>query len=116
MPNYDFENFLSVTITSNSKPLSGQEHRSSDNYDFRNLLKNDYSKLKWICPDGISFDVMEDKSAAKDPVTFSNVKNGTITNFPSDSQANGLYIANPKFNSNDIPSLYSFEISIEPTS
>ena len=93
MPNYQFAGFLSVVIKSQAEPLSGQKNRSSDNYDFRYMEKG--KKLIWNCPENISFNVMEDK-VGTDPVTFSNVKNNVITDFPSDSASNGLYIANPK--------------------
>ena len=94
MPSYQFDKFLEVKINSQANPLSGQKNRSSKNYDFNKLKTG--MKLLWSCPANISFDVMEDRSLSSDPITFSNIKNGSLTDFPSESAANGLYIANPK--------------------
>lgn len=108
MPNFKFDKFLGASIKSQSKPLSDQKNRSSDNYDFRELKKG--SRLLWNCPQNISFNVMEDRSDSRDPVTYSNLKNNDITHFPNDDAANGLYIANPKFL--DVDATYNFEFNI----
>lgn len=103
MPNYDFDKFVGVTLKSEPQPLAGQKHRSSKNYDFRNLQKG--QMLKWTCPKGISFDVKLDV-VGTDPIIFSGVTNETITDFPADNKLNGLYIADPKFANSD------FEIQV----
>ena len=105
MPSFKFDSLLEVKINSKPSTLPGEEHRSSDNY---NLIGITNCQLKWTCPEGIIFDVMEDRTAASDPITFPNVKNGTITPALNDSSANGLYIANPQHAAD------TFEISIVP--
>ena len=95
MPSYEFRKFSSVTMVSQKSVLKGQDHRSSDNYDLRKLKKA--SHLQWKCSDkNVVFDVKEDKKAARDPITFRSVCDGQITEFPSDSACNGLYMADPK--------------------
>ncbi len=93
MPSYSFTKFNGVIMESEAQPLSGQKNRSSENYDLREMKR--VGKIRWSCPGGITFNVMEDRTAAKDPVTFSNLCNGSVTDFPRDSACNGLYIANP---------------------
>ena len=60
--------------------------------------------LLWHCPDGISFDVKNDRTG-HDPVKFKNVKNGTVTDYTDDRN---LYIADPK-NAN-----VDFTVIVEP--
>ncbi len=110
MPGYEYDKFSGVYIQSSSKVLSGQKHRSSMNYDLREMKRTEW--MEWRCPEGISFDVMEDKSCAKDPVTFGNVVNGMTVEFPSASACNGLYIANPKYEGHTITQNFNFEIKI----
>lgn len=110
MPSYEYDKFSDVYIQSSSKVLKGQKHRSSMNYDLREMRRTAW--MKWSCPEGISFDVMEDKSCAKDPVTFRNVVNGMTVEFPSVSACNGLYIANPKYEGHTINQNFNFEIKI----
>lgn len=94
MPSYKFAGLRAVTIASDAKIREGQEHRSSDNYDVRDLERS--GRVQWTCPPGVVFDVKEDKTAATDPVTFRDVSNGSITDSPNDSASWGLYIADPK--------------------
>lgn len=98
MPNYKFSGFEGASIAASVKKLPGQSHRCSYNYDFRDLNRKGH--LQWHCPPGITFDVMEDRAAATDPYTFRNVTDGYVTDFPSESACNGLYIANPSIEGN----------------
>ncbi len=79
------------TIVSESKPWSGQKERSSENFSTKGLGKG--SHILWSCPEGISFDVKIDKTAATDPVYASGLKNGSITPYKAEDK---MYIANPK--------------------
>lgn len=82
-------------VTSNYKPNKNQKHRSSDNFSTKGM--NEGTHLLWCVPDGISFDIMYDKSGASDPTLASNVTNGALTQFSgSFKDTNRLYIANPK--------------------
>lgn len=111
MPAYQFDKFLAVKMKSQSKPLSGQSNRSSDNYDLRELKKG--SKLFWRCPNNMAFNVMEDRSLATDPTVFSFVTNGATTDFPSESAASGLYIAKPMIRSGfPVTEDFTFEIVV----
>jgi hypothetical protein len=47
-------------------------------------------------PAGVQFNVMEDRSLVSDPVIFSNLTDGSVTNIYKDRK---LYIANPGGNS-----------------
>lgn len=80
----------SVSIISEECPQDGQKSRSSKNFSSKDLP---HEPIVWCCPDGISFTVMEDKSAASDKTIYKNVKNGTITKY---YEAKNLYIANPQ--------------------
>ncbi len=114
MPSFQFDKFSAVYIKSASAVLPGQNHRSSGNYDLNKLLR--LSHLMWECPGGISFDVMEDKSAAADQIIFSNIKYGTITSFPLESTCRSLYIANPRYEGKEITQSFEFDIKIIPVS
>ncbi|NFO03188.1 hypothetical protein FDB23_03510 [Clostridium botulinum] len=83
-----------VTITSESSKLPKQKHRSSLNYDLSGIAG---TNILWICPAGIIFDVKQDRTAAKDPILFSNVANGRVTTGLSKEAAANLYIADPKY-------------------
>ncbi|MCR9163827.1 MAG: DeoR family transcriptional regulator [bacterium] len=82
----------SVKIQSSPTPQPGQKNRSSENFGTNTVNSGD-GDLLWSCPDGVSFNVMKDKSVAVDPVVFKSVKNGTVT---KNSDDRNLYIANPK--------------------
>ena len=82
-----------VTISSEANKLSKQKHRSSLNYDLSGIAG---TNILWICPPGLIFDVKQDRTAAKDPVLFSEVTNGQITRGLSKDAAANLYIADPK--------------------
>ncbi|HBJ1648909.1 hypothetical protein DVV91_10590 [Clostridium botulinum] len=83
-----------VTITSESSKLPKQKHRSSLNYDLSGIAG---TNILWICPAGIIFDVKQDRTAAKDPILFSNVANGRVTTGLSKEAAANLYIADPQY-------------------
>ena len=79
-----------ASVTSEPEPQAGQSERSSGNFSTENCVGK---QLKWSCPQGLSFDVKKDRSAASDPTIFSGVANGTITTIEKERS---LYIANPK--------------------
>ncbi|NFG23290.1 hypothetical protein FDF11_05655 [Clostridium botulinum] len=83
-----------VTITSESSKLPKQKHRSSLNYDLSGIAG---TNILWICPAGIIFDVKQDRTAAKDPILFSNIANGRVTTGLSKEAAANLYIADPQY-------------------
>ncbi|MDP1422130.1 DeoR family transcriptional regulator [Peribacillus simplex] len=87
---------LVATVLSQPSPLEGQNNRSSGNFSTESLPSGT-QYLKWEIegggnPDLISFNVMEDRSAAVDPVLFTGVLSGNRTNVVSKRL---LYIANP---------------------
>lgn len=85
---------ISRTRNSSKKPQSGQKHRSSSNFSTKGMTKGKY--LIWTVEDGISFDVMVDKTAASDPTILRNITNGARTPYSGDIVENDrLYIANP---------------------
>ncbi|MGN1480370.1 hypothetical protein [Porcipelethomonas sp.] len=92
MPNFKYDGFIEVVIKSQKGPLSGQKNRSSGNYLFTSEAFAPCKKVKWSCPEGISFNVMKDHNAAKDETILTGVCNGSVTDLPS---GEGIYIANP---------------------
>ncbi|MDE5621333.1 MAG: hypothetical protein K2I80_12610 [Ruminococcus sp.] len=92
MPNFKYDGFTEVVMTSQKEPLSGQKNRSSGNYLFTGEAFIPCSKVKWSCPSGISFNVMKDHKAAKDEVILTGVCDGAITKLPT---GEGIYISNP---------------------
>ncbi|KOY83473.1 DeoR family transcriptional regulator [Lysinibacillus macroides] len=87
---------LIASVTSEKGPQSGQKHRSSGNFSTEGLPQGTKA-LVWEIegggdPDLISFNVMQDKSAATDPVIFKDVLNGNRTAVKS---IRSLYIADP---------------------
>lgn len=76
-------------ITSAAQPLEGQKNRSSGNFSTQGCSFD----LQWTAPDNVSFNVMQDRSSAKDPVKLENVSNGSKTRNPDQRS---LYIANPR--------------------
>jgi len=82
-------------VVSESKPKKGQKHRSSDNFSTKGM--NSGTHLLWCVEEGISFDIMVDKTAASDPTCATSVTNGFLTPFTGYfKDASNLYIANPK--------------------
>ncbi|MFI8496050.1 phosphatidylinositol-specific phospholipase C [Peribacillus butanolivorans] len=85
-------------ISSESKPLSGQKNRSSQNFKI-NDLPIGTKGLKWIIEpteednsSNISFNVMVDVSLGNDPVRWENISNESRTEAYTNSK---YYIANP---------------------
>ena len=76
-----------VYITSSYKPQDGQSHRSSENF---NLGDQDMYRIE--CPDGVSFDIMEDVTG-NDNIIVSGISNGGL--IPNPGSSKDLYIANP---------------------
>jgi hypothetical protein len=91
-----FANNPICSVTSEAAPQDGQKHRSSGNFSTQDAPSGT-KKLQWYVTesdafDSVEFDVMEDRKLKHDPVVFSGLKNGAITEYKSDRQ---LYIANP---------------------
>lgn len=111
MPSYEFAKFDAVTITSNSKLLSGQQHRCSKNYHFHELKGG--QKIKWSIVGGsqlgISFAVKEDKTAATDPVIFTNIVDGSETDIP---KGDSIYIADVKQNGQSVHEDFNIQITV----
>lgn len=80
---------LSGSVISESKPKSGQKHRSSDNFSTKALSKSSY--IMWGCPEGVTFSVHVDKTGT-DEVFATGLSNGSFTEFRSSDK---LYIADP---------------------
>ncbi|EJS46899.1 hypothetical protein ICG_05489 [Bacillus cereus BAG1X1-3] len=85
-------------ISSESKPLSGQKNRSSQNFSINNLPTGTKG-LKWVIEptekdnaSTISFNVMIDVSLGTDSVRWGNISNGSRTEAYTNSK---YYIANP---------------------
>lgn len=112
MPSYSYDGFQYVYIESNSKPLPGQRYRSSNNYHLDDLPSSKNHHWVWSCPNGIRFDVMEDRAYESDPVVYSNIGNLYVTVCPPESTCKSLYIANPTYNGKPIPYDFTFEIKI----
>ncbi len=85
-----------ASVTSQPAPQEGQEHRSSGSFSTEDAPSGT-KKLQWYVTENdhfetIEFDVMKDKKLQRDPVVFSKIKSGDVTDYKSDRQ---LYIANP---------------------
>lgn len=101
-----------ASVISGPGPSSGQKNRSSGNFSIDSLPLGT-SSLYWqvVTQDGqsidpnISFNVMDDRSAASDPVIFRGVFNGAITSVRTDRS---YYISNPSgANQNFIVKVYA---------
>jgi len=56
MANFESRNIEGVVIKSFSSVMDGQKHRSSYNYDLKEICTksgNPIKTIKWECPDGI---------------------------------------------------------------
>lgn len=84
--------FEAISFKSSNKPLPGQNHRSSNNYDFSTL--NSDGEWEFVVPSGISFDIKEDKTGT-DPVLQQGVTNGSKAN-PSLKGKKLAYVSDPK--------------------
>lgn len=84
-------------ITSGPTPQEGQKNRSSGDFSTEGV-PGGFSKFYWevsgvSVPAGVMFNVMEDKSAAIDPVIWSDLTDGSVTEIKKFRQ---IYIANPR--------------------
>lgn len=79
------------SVESEAGPKKGQKERSSDNFSTQNMGEG--TSIYWTVPEGVSFDVKIDKTAASDPFYANEITNGSITPYKSESK---MYIANPK--------------------
>lgn len=91
------EKFEVVSVTSQGQPQKGQKNRSSGNFSTEFAVEG-FNKFYWEItrteqPQGIKFNVMRDKSAARDPVEYSDLTDGSVTDI---KKLRSLYIANPK--------------------
>ncbi len=85
---------ISRTKNSSKSHWKDQDNRSSHNFSTKGMTKGKY--LLWTVEDGIAFNVMIDKTAAKDPTILRNITNGARTPYSGDIVENDkLYIANP---------------------
>ena len=89
------------TVRSEAAPQKGQDHRSSENFGTNDMP--DWGRLKWTCPEGVTFDVKKDNYGI-DSTEFENVTNGKVTNYKSHRN---LYIANPR----DINTAFDLTVS-----
>lgn len=79
-----------ASVTSEPNPQHGQKHRSSGNFSTEGCSGD---KIQFSSPEGVVYDIMEDKSLAPDPTIYKDVTNGTIVEKVS---SRSLYVANPK--------------------
>jgi len=80
---------LCTSVTSNPRPQPGQNNRSSGNFSDQECSG---PNLKWMVPGSIRFNVMLDRTMARDPVLAENVIIGQVTRRFNERN---LYIANP---------------------
>lgn len=95
----------SVYVTSSASPLSGQDHRSSQNFS----LGSYYAYFEVNCENGITFEIRKDVSGGSDYVVLGSVDNGSIIGNHT-NLGNDLYIADPSGTDN------SFLITFKPYS
>lgn len=92
---------LLASVSSSAGPQKGQKNRSSGAFSTQDAPRGT-TGLIWridphdssISPDEVTFNVMLDKSAAKDPVVWSGLTNDRKTGY---SLGRDYYIANPSF-------------------
>jgi len=93
------------TVISHYKPLDKQKHRSSDNFSTKNMVSGKY--IQWTVDDGISFDVMIDKTGT-DPTYAHSLSNGSRTKYEGDVvNKSNIYIANPSGTKEDFAVTYT---------
>lgn len=82
-----------LTVSSESGPQKGQDHRSSNDFS-TNLLLGSGEYLLWMtdCKEDVSFSVMRNKTGS-DETIFTALHNGSITEFYGNEK---LYIADPQ--------------------
>ena len=86
-----------ASVTSEGQPQEGQKHRSSGNFSTEGV-PGGFNKFYWEItgtekPESIKFNVKRDKSVAKDPVEYEDLKDGSVTEI---KEHRSLYIADPK--------------------
>lgn len=88
---------LVSTIVSQPQPQSGQKNRSSNNFSTKTAPAGtkyfQFEVAEAPDNDAVFFNVMQDKTAATDPVIYFNEGNGNRTNIITKSDS--LYISNP---------------------
>ncbi len=99
-----------ASISSSATILPGQKHRSSwADAEFRVMSDGTLFTLGVSGgASGLTFDLMQDKSSASDPVIASGLKNGSSLKLDT---GKAYYIANPK-NSDNQPFTVSFQTSV----
>lgn len=84
-----------ATASSETSPLSGQDHRSGYNFQLLPNSANGKSISVTTMPTGMSFDIKEDKSGT-DPTPVSGAASGTEIASGKLVVGKNYYIANPK--------------------
>lgn len=81
---------------SSYKPLSGQDNRSGDNFQFFSLPSGDFTVQITDNPNATSLTctVMKDVSGGRDPV-ISSLKNGATVSAKSFATGTNYYLASP---------------------
>jgi hypothetical protein len=91
-----------ASVISQAAPLDGQKNRSSVNFSTKTIPAGTqyltFEVSGTTNNDAVFFNVMEDKTAASDPVIYHGVSNGYRSN--NVKQYGDLYIANPTGASN----------------
>lgn len=77
---------------SETKPLSGQSHRSGFNFQ---LLQNNGGSITISSPPGVVFDIKQDVTGT-DPTPVQAATNGTVITGGTLSTGKDYYIANPQ--------------------
>lgn len=99
-----------ASITSSAAVLPGQKHRSSwADVEFRVI--SDGTAFTLVVNGGsgdLTFDLMQDKSSASDPVIASGLRNGASLKLDT---GKAYYIANPKHSDNQ-PFTVSFQANV----
>lgn len=84
---------LLAKVLSDPSHQKGQNHRSSKNFTLAPPVG--VTGIKWVCPNGVTFSVMEDIRGATDPVHLVNISNGVVTAIPQSKNKKRFYIADP---------------------
>jgi hypothetical protein len=82
-----------VSVISQPKPLRGQKHRSSSNFDLNRIKVGQIFKVN--TRSGVSFNLKRDIRLASDPILVAGMRSGyfkRVSNYP----LKPLYIADPR--------------------
>ncbi len=90
---YSERGFDLVRFSACVSKLPGQDHRCSNNFNLSKVF--DKNNFLWSVPEGISFDLYLDNSAAIDDKLEGNITDGTVTSYSATGK-NNVYIANVK--------------------